>query len=160
MEESKKVNKKALYVALSGLFCFIIPLLVLLFNFDFFKKDTTIRTRITCIGVFVLFVLIIKFNSWLNTTIKTLGNITLQKVLITLKGVVFCISAIVILELLKNSVSDLQVIIGVIGASFLVGNWFMLELKREIKQDEREQHNQDTTNAVYQAMKKMQEEQK
>lgn len=154
---SKK--EKIKYLSLSAVFYFIVPLIVLLYKFDFFKKDTSNKVRFTCLGLFVLLVLIIRFNSWVNKIIKSIANVTWQKVLVTGKDLIIIIGSIIALQSLKNSVADLQFLVAVIGGSMLIGNWFMYDFKNAIKKEEKQKDLDEHTNAFYNAMKKVQEEQ-
>lgn len=154
---SKKDKIK--YLSLSAVFYFIVPLIVLLYKFDFFKKGTSNKVRFTCLGLFVLFVLIVRFNNWVNKIIKSIPNLNWQKLLITGKDLIIVVGSIIALQSLKNSIADLQFLVAVIGGSMIIGNWFMYDFRNAIKQEEKQKDLDDNTNALYNAMKKMQEEQ-
>lgn len=138
---------------LSALFCFVAPIILFLVQFDFFKKETSWVSRITIIGLILVFVLLIKFSRFINDFIKTIKKVIVRQLLLSAKNLLTIVIAILVLEIMKTSINDLQVLIGICGVSFIVGNWFFEYYREEIKIEDKQEIKNSTIEAVLVALK-------
>jgi hypothetical protein len=146
-------KRKWAYFLLSALFCFVAPIILFLVQFDFFKKETSWVSRITTIGLILVFVLLIKFSRFINDFIKTIKKVIVRQLLLSAKNLLTIVIAILVLEIMKTSINDLQVLIGICGVSFIVGNWFFEYYREEIKIEDKQEVKNSTIEAVLVALK-------
>lgn len=150
-------QKKWLFLIGSIILCFVVPILILMYQFEFFKEDTSWTSRFTMLGLCVILVLVVRFYKWINDFIKTFKKLWMRQLFVALRGIVIMVALIIVLETMKESVSDLQIMIGVCGGSFVVGNFLFEMYHEEVKKEEKKDVHDDMVNSVMEALNKERE---
>lgn len=132
------MKKKILYLILS-LFCnYVLPSIILLVQFDFFKK-TGAKVKLTSIAIVVLFVLVIKFGKQLSNLVKTIKNKNILMCLSLVKTLIVGAIILLVLKIMQEKIIDLQIITLIFTLCFCSGNVFhylsLKEMEKENKQE-------------------------
>lgn len=138
-EKTSKFKKSTLFGILSIIFNYVIPCIILLIQFKFFRK-TTFTLKLTAVGVVVLFIVVFKFCRQINDWLKTIKNKNILMVVAITKTLVLAIVFTLLLQLMREKINDLQTIIIVFSISWCVGSIFhylrLKEIDKETKQDQ------------------------
>lgn len=133
------MKKKILYLILSLVCNYILPSIILLIQFDFFKQ-TSAGVKLTSIAIVILFVLVIKFGKQLSNLFKTIKNKNILMILSLLKTLIIGALILVVLKVMKDKIADLQTITLIFTMCFCGGNIFhylsLKEMEKENKQEE------------------------
>lgn len=175
-KKKRKFNfVKWLFLFLSFVFCILIPIGSIFYQYDFFSKETKIVYKFITIGIIVAIILAIYFSKYISKVIATIENDFVKCALQCLKYVILIVLCFICFgkaidsiynlvaqtENFANAVikmiKDLETLIIAIVFSVLVGNWFFAIYKNECKKDKKKLEHDNTVNAVEEAIKNMKE---
>lgn len=128
------MKKKTVFLLLNVLFNYILPSVIILIQFDFFKK-TSAGMKFTSIAMVCMFVLIVKFFRQISDWIKSIKNYTFLMVMNIAKTLILCFAILVVLKVMQDAMLDLQVITIIFGLSFSIGSIFHYLRLKEIDKE-------------------------
>lgn len=155
MEEQKKeFPKKTLFLIISILFNYVVPCVVLLIQFQFFKK-TNIALKFTAVGIVVAFVLVFKLYKQLGLLIKQIKNDNWLIVISIIKYLVLGIVLTLSIQAMKSKLADLQTIVLVFCISWAIGETFAHLRNKEIKRIEKKEQDDNMRSIVREELERV-----
>lgn len=128
------MKKKTIFLLLNILFNYILPSVIILLQFDFFKH-TSAGMKFTSIAMVCMFVLIVKFFRQISDWIKSIKNYTVLMVMNIAKTLILCFAILVVLKVMQDAMLDLQIITIIFGLCFSFGSIFHYLRLKEIDRE-------------------------
>lgn len=115
-----KIKTKALEI----IFTYIVPIVYIGFRYDIFEKASSPKVKLTGIGLLVVIVLFFKFFKAIVKAISTCENQKIRTTIKIVRNVGVALLLVVILELARTNIRDLQTLIILLAVSFSFGDYF------------------------------------
>ena len=152
--EKKKFPKKTFFLICSILFNYVIPCVILLYQFKFFHKNN-VAVKLTSVGLVVLFVLIVKFYKQLGLWIKQIKNENILIVISIVKYLVLGIAFTLALHVMRDKIADMEVIVLVFCVCWGVGETFTHLRNKEIKRENKQEQDDNMRSIVREELEKV-----
>ena len=152
--EKKEFPKKTLFLILSILFNYVVPCIILLYQFKFFQK-TSVALKFTAVGIVAMFVLVVKFYKQLGVWIKQIKNDNLLIVISITKYLILGIVLTLALHVMKQKIADMQTIVLVFCISWAVGDTFSHLRNKEIKRLNKQEQDDNMRSIVREELEKV-----
>lgn len=150
MENKEKkfhLNKKIVFGVASIIFNYVVPVVFLLFQFDFFKK-TNAPVKLSAIGLSIILILTIKFYKQINEWVKKIENKNFLIAITIAKSLIFSVISTLLIYLMKDKLADLQVLILTFCISWGIGNSFHYLRLKEIDKTKKRKKDDDLRSII------------
>lgn len=151
---SKHKWLRVLYLILSFIFAFVLPIIALFYQYNFFSPTTKTTQRFFCIGFILLLVAYIRLRKYINNAIKSINNPFVKCGFNCIKGGAVIVIVIVVFnsiidkayDLAKTSVNilltlveqfrDIETLVILCIVSIMLGDFFLALFENESKKIE------------------------
>lgn len=139
--------------SLELLFSYLLPVIFISIKYDLFvKSEATIK--LTGVALILVVVFAVKFYTNICNFIKTIKKPDVRKAINIAKNIIVCFLLILLLEISKEHIANLEFIIISCGVSISIGNCFKEDFVELIKLDKKNERKQEIIEAYNEAIKK------